>query len=78
MGAHALAVSTSNGWLVAGAGDGAWLVAALATRGLKSCAEPPVSRLTVAAGNDEYVVCALGDATTALSDVANGVRRILV
>jgi hypothetical protein len=32
MGAHALAVSTSNGWLVAGAGDGAILVAALAAR----------------------------------------------
>jgi len=77
IGVHALSVSTPGGWLVAGAGDGAILVAALAVSvdaGLCESADVSVSKLAV--GSDAYVVAALGR-TEALASVSDGVRRIL-
>jgi hypothetical protein len=77
MGVHALAVSTPCGWLVAGAGDGAILVAALGVnidRELYRSAE--VCTSTVEVGDRAYVVASLGGAE-ALTSVGDGVRRIL-
>jgi hypothetical protein len=77
LGVHALSVSTPGGWLVAGAGDGAILVAALAVNvdaGLCKSAEVSISKLEV--GREEYVVAALGR-TKGLVAVSDGVRRIL-
>ncbi len=77
MGVHALAVSTPSGWLVAGAGDGAILVAALGVdvdAGLCKSAEVVTSKIEV--GSRAYVVAALGRAE-ALASVTEGVRRIL-
>jgi hypothetical protein len=77
MGVHALSVSTPCGWLVAGAGDGAILVAALGVKidqGLCKVAEVCTSTLEV--GDQAYVVASLGRAE-ALASVSDGVRRIL-
>jgi hypothetical protein len=76
LGAHALAVATGGGRLVAGSGDGALLVAVVGARvaaGGSSPCDVAVSRVRV--GPDRYVVAALGNALD--PDVAAGVQRIL-
>ena len=76
LGAHALAVSTGSGRLVAGSGDGALLVAVAGARvaaGGSAPCDVAVSRLRV--GDERYVVASLGRAID--DDVAAGVRRIL-
>jgi hypothetical protein len=76
LGAHALAVGTGGGRLVAGSGDGAHLVAVMGARiaaGGSAPCDVAVSRLRV--GPTRYVVAALGHALD--DEVAAGIERIL-
>lgn len=71
-GAHALAVSTRDGRLVAGSGEGAHLVAVL---GARVAAGGPVPDTLAVSWCGRYVIASLGEALA--DDVAAGVKRIL-
>ncbi len=71
-GAHALAVSTRDGRLVAGSGDGALLLAVLAAR---AAAGGPTPESLAVSRCGRYVIASLGEAIA--DDVAAGVSRIL-
>jgi hypothetical protein len=71
-GADVIAVSTLTGRLVAGAGDGALLVAVLAAR-VAAGGERHESLAVARCGG--YVIASMGRAVS--DDVADGVRRIL-
>ncbi len=71
-GAHALAVSTRDGHLVAGSGEGALLVAVLAAR---AAAGGPMHESLAVSRCGRYVIASLGEAID--DDVAAGVSRIL-
>ncbi len=81
MGVPALAVSTGDGWLVAGAGDGAILLAALGAQVTTgACSSQDVSISKLGLGSGDYVVSALAGAKAprpSLAEVGDGVRRIL-
>ena len=71
-GADVIAVSTRDGRLVAGAGEGALLVAVLAAR-VAAGGEQPESLAVSRCGS--YVIASIGRAVS--DDVAAGVKRIL-
>lgn len=71
-GADVIAVSTLQGRLVAGAGDGALLVAVLAAR-IAAGKEPHESLAVSRCGG--YVIASMGRAVS--DDVIGGVKRIL-
>ena len=71
-GADVIAVSTRDGRLVAGAGEGALLVAVLAAR-VAAGGERHESLAVARCGS--YVIASMGRAVT--DDVADGVKRIL-
>ncbi len=75
-GAHTIAVSNSDGALLAGAGDGAILIAALAAKidaGENTGVSIAVQRVQI--GERRFVVASLGAPIG--DDVESGVRRIL-
>src|SRR4051812_25672455 len=71
-GAHAIAVATRDGRLVAGAGDGALLVAVMAAR---AAAGGDVPQSLAVSRCGRYVIASLGEALDA--SIAAGVTRIL-
>lgn len=76
LGAHALAVGTGGGRLLAGSGDGAHLVAVMGARVAAGGNAPcDVAVFRVSVGADRYVVSSLGRALD--DEVAAGIRRIL-
>ena len=77
LGVHALTVATSDGRLVAGAGDGAHLVAALGAKvdAGEMRRDDRVAVWSLSIGVKRYVIASLGAVFSA--DVGDGVRRIL-
>jgi hypothetical protein len=70
---HAVAVSTRSGWLVAGSGEGAILLAALGAR--TSVGEH--GSVSIAKLDEGHLLTALGAGAKPLDDLTAGVRRIL-
>ena len=76
LGAHALAVGTGRGELVAGSGDGALLVALVGARVAAGGARPDAMAVCpIRVGARRYVITSLGNPID--DQVAAGVERIL-